>query len=173
MDAVAERKCRFALVDGGTAGVAVNGRYCNLLVTTGKPFLRRGVSFILPPGSNNSAELRMTTLGLQELGRLKTMDDHFEARGTCSSSDKPELSFQRLRVFFIIAFAACIILFLEMVFDPQKSGDKGSAAASDGRLNEVVVGNREKGSDDAVNSSSDRDRSEDITGDEHRATEDG
>lgn len=120
MDQVAARNCSYALVDGGTAGVAVNGRYCNTLVTTGEPFVQRGVSFVLPRGAKGMKEMRKATLRFEELDMLDSMEKYFEKQGPCPSSGDVVLSFYKLRVFFGVVFVVCLLLLIEMILDVQE-----------------------------------------------------
>lgn len=98
---------------------AVHGRYCEKLAIAGRPFAEGGLSFILPKGSEYSESLRKATLELRSEGQIDSLEDHFERKGKCHLSSSPRLSFAKLKTFFILAFVAVFLLFLEMVFDPQ------------------------------------------------------
>lgn len=114
------------ITDGATALTAVHGRYCEKLALAGRPFSEGGLSFILPKGAEYFEPLRKATLELRSESEVDSLDDYFEKKGKCEMSSSPQLTFTKLKTFFILAFVAVVLLFLEMVLDPQTVSRKGS-----------------------------------------------
>lgn len=107
------------ITDGATAMTATNGRYCQKLALTGRKFTEGGLSFVLPKGSEYFTPLRKATLELQGEMLIDSLDRYYEKNGQCILSGSPRLTFSKLKTFFVVAFVAIILLFLEMVVDPQ------------------------------------------------------
>lgn len=121
IEALAKGKCKYMLSDGATAGANIYGRYCNEVFFTGNPITRHGASFILAKGSPYTRNLSLATLHMMEHGLLLPLEDYFVKQGQCPQpAQKPSLSLDQLSVFFIIAFATCGLILIEMIFDPQR-----------------------------------------------------
>lgn len=110
--------CKFLLA-GVSAGDAMTGRYCGQVLKVGKPVLWGGNAFVLPLNSSLYEELGRVTLDLREEGKLKTIDEYYAKRGECAEVDGTALDFQKLKVFFILAFSSCFVVFVSMVIFPQ------------------------------------------------------
>lgn len=121
VQAVQSQNCTYMLTDGGSAeGVLM--QHCGSLVEAGPGFLERDISFVIPRGWRHTAILRREMLELRE--EREEEETYLNGLGSCSSGDPPHLSFDMLRVFFIIAFVSCALILMVMVLDPQK--DRGS-----------------------------------------------
>lgn len=116
----AEKKCKYALAAGGTLQNGANNRYCQQLVTTGKPFFFGALSFVLPLGSDLKTILDKATMKLRSNDAIPTFGDYVKKHGECSNPSSGSLGFKRLRVFFIVTYSVCLLIFLQMVFYPQE-----------------------------------------------------
>lgn len=117
---VGNKSCKYLLVDGSTARLATNVRYCRKVVSTGDPVYPASNSFVVPLGSDLYFPLSNGTLKLLEEGRLESLEDYFERRGQCTLSESTTITFNKLRIFFISAYVVTLILFFEMILDPQQ-----------------------------------------------------
>lgn len=117
---VGNKSCKYLLVDGSTARLATNVRYCRRVVSTGDPVYPASNSFVVPIGSDLYFPLSNGTLKLLEEGRLESLQDYFERRGQCTLNESTTITFNKLRIFFISAYVVTLILFFEMVLDPQQ-----------------------------------------------------
>lgn len=117
---VGNKSCKYLLVDGSTARVATNVRYCRTVVSTGDPVYPASNSFVVPLGSDLYLPLSNGTLKLLEEGRLESLEDYFERRGQCTLMESTTITFNKLRIFFISAYVVTLILFFEMILDPQQ-----------------------------------------------------
>lgn len=104
-------------------GEKISGKYCGTLVETGKPLMAGGLSFVLPRGSNWTMPLSAETLQLRQENAFPTLNSYLSRNEDCNFRNKPSLSLKRLQLFFFIAYAACFVIFLEMIFDPQTAPD--------------------------------------------------
>lgn len=104
---------------GSTLTYAASGRYCGTLVLTGEPFFEGGISFVLPKGSNFTTEVSNATLQMKADGSLPSLEDTLRGQTECRLGTEPVLTFKKLRIFFFLAYAACLAVLLEMVMDPQ------------------------------------------------------
>lgn len=119
LEKTADKQCKFSMGLGSSLTYAASGRYCGTLVVTGRPFFEGGLSFVLPKGSNFTAEISNVTLQMKAGGSLPSLEDTLRGQGSCRQSTDPVLTFEKLRTFFFLAYSACVVLFLEMVMDPQ------------------------------------------------------
>lgn len=118
---VSKGDCIYVMADGGNINTAVNGRYCQQLVSTGQPFGRRGTAMITPHNWPYFEEMRRATLQIIESNAVpSSTEEYFERLGLCEISSTPQLSFSKLRVFFIITVGACAVVLAQMLIDPQK-----------------------------------------------------
>lgn len=126
-----ENNCRYLVVNGAMASRTVNTFHCKRLVITGRSFFINQVSFVFPLNSPHVEKFSAATLYLSEEGTLPSIEEYFnkQSSASCGASTQPSLSFRRLRLFFIMAFAAVFFIFVEMIVDPQKpvshDGDDG------------------------------------------------
>lgn len=116
---VANKTCKYAIVDGATALNAGATGYCRKVITTGKPMYWDGGSFIIPRGSDLVIPISKATVELRELGKLESLDEFFNKRGGCHMPSSAVLSYDKLRLFFILSYGACFVLFIIMLIDPQ------------------------------------------------------
>ena len=120
VDKVANKSCKFGLMEGATAMLATRMRHCGKVVMTGAPAITGGVSFILPRGSKDTLALTNGTLRLRQEGKLATLESFYDLNAACPSVSDAKITFTKLRVFFYATFVACALVFLEMIFDRQK-----------------------------------------------------
>lgn len=88
-------------------------------MVTGEQVHSIGLSFILPLGSNLTCPMSHSTLDLRATGLIPTTTHYVTRRGSSLSAGTTTLDFAKLRMFFILAYSACFLIFLEMIFDPQ------------------------------------------------------
>jgi len=88
-------------------------------MTTGEPFFTGGMSYILPLNSNMTSSFSEATLDLRSEDALYTLRQFYSKRGLCSVPSDISLTVRRLRVFFLMAFGAILVIFLLMVGDPH------------------------------------------------------
>lgn len=119
VEMVANKTCKFTIVDGATAGDAATGRFCRVLVTTGKPMYWGGSSFIMPRGSNLTKALSTTTVSFREDGSLQTVEEFYHERGECPLHSSAVLTVEKLKLFFILCYVGSFVLFIIMLIDPQ------------------------------------------------------
>lgn len=115
----ASKECKFSFALGSTLLDAASGRYCDILVPTGEPFFEGGTSFVLPRGSNFTQSMSNETLILKAQGLLPSIQEYLRTETSCRLSTSPVLTFKKLRLFFLLAYAVCFVIFLEMMLDPQ------------------------------------------------------
>lgn len=82
-------------------------------------FFQVACTFILPKGSRWTLLMSRSTLELMEIGSVPTIDKFFARTGLCDSHIDSILTFQKLKVFFFLAYGFCSLVFFELVFDPQ------------------------------------------------------
>lgn len=123
---LAARKCSYALALGATIENLAHGHYCGKMVITGDPFYSTGLSMVLPKGSQWTEIMSDATLKLTETGSIPTIKDLIARTGLCKNDTDTVLTFDKLRIFFIMAYVVCALLFLEMVIDPQSAFSKTS-----------------------------------------------
>lgn len=124
IEGVANRTCKFVFVDGATA-LEAEHLHCNTVVKTGSPtFFGGGISFILPWNSSLTSKFGNATIELRGDGNLPALDDYAKDHAHCSHSSETVLTFRMLAAFFISAFVACALIFLEMVLDPQGPSER-------------------------------------------------
>lgn len=149
IELVANGKCKFAFVDDATA-LEAERRHCNTVVKTGSPtFFGGGIAFILPKNDPDLASIfANATIGLRGDGNLTGLDAYVQNHGHCSHSSETVLTFRMLAAFFISAFVACGLIFLEMILDPQ--GPQGRFP-EDGEVTRTAHAGNDNGDDDDNN----------------------
>lgn len=115
------------MATGSNLQNAVINRHCGTLVTTGLPFNTIGMSFVLPRNSILTGPMDVATLQLRSEDAIPSIEQYVQGKVSCPLGTSSTLTFDRLSVFFYVAYGACILVFLEMVLDPQEpvtiSGD--------------------------------------------------
>lgn len=117
---VANKSCKYLLVDGSTARFATDVKHCRKVVATGDPVYPASNSFVVPKRSALFEPLANATLKLLEEGRLESLESYFERRGSCVLPETTVITFGKLQLFFIAAYAVTALIFLEMILDPQQ-----------------------------------------------------
>lgn len=120
IEKLAKKTCKYMFADGITASYAVHGRFCGKILYTGKPSFLSRQGFILPRNSQYTSVLSRDTLKLAEMDKLATIEQFYDSRGACSSPTESTITMGRLKLFFISAYIACFIIFIEMILDPQE-----------------------------------------------------
>lgn len=128
--ALANGTCRFLFTDAGNALTYINGRYCGELSIAGKPAFTNVVHFVLPKNSPYKANLTRAALQLKDEGNIITLHRLFDTAAKCNIGSSPSLTFGELQMFFVLAFAVCLILFVEMIIDPQRRKSNSDAQES-------------------------------------------
>lgn len=123
VEMVATGKCKF-LLEGPAVLDASTGKYCNVLLSTGKKLYSSGDSFILPMNSSLYKPLALETLNLRETGKLMSVEDFLKKRGECPWIESTSLGLKTLCPFFIAAFSFCGIMLAIMIFFPQFPKEK-------------------------------------------------
>lgn len=122
------KKCKFLFSDGITASHAIYREKCGFYMKTGDAVFSAGQAFVLPKDSNRTAALSKATLYLLAQAQIETLDEYFQRRGICRErTGLVGISLRKLRFFFLAAYFICFLLFLEMVFDPQKERKRENA----------------------------------------------
>lgn len=116
---IISKECKFALALRSEMGRETSGRYCGKIVQAGKALLTGGLSIVLPRGSDLTTPLSNATLQLHQDKSIPTLAQYFSRGDVCSVSTSSSLSLGRLYIFFIMAYGACFLIFLEMILDPQ------------------------------------------------------
>lgn len=96
-------------------------RYCGILTTTGAPFFGGSLSFVLPLGSELTKDFDSATLRLRNQDMIPTVESYLDRDGRCSTQKSALLTFRKLKLFFIFAFGACLVILAEMIIDPQQA----------------------------------------------------
>ena len=116
---VANNQCKYVLALRTISAYATTGKYCNELVQVGEAAFIGGLSFVLPYGSNLTLPMSRATLELIESRKMPTTEKYLRTFGECNFYSTISLSFTKFKVFFMLAFSVCFLLFIEMIFDPQ------------------------------------------------------
>lgn len=119
IDKTVRKECKYSLAVGATLLQAVVGRHCGRLVQIGEPFFKDAVSFVWPRNSALTLEMSNATLQLKTEGNLPSFLEYLRSREQCPLISSPTLTFKKLELFFYVAFAVCVVVFFEMIFDPQ------------------------------------------------------
>lgn len=120
MVATANKSCKYLVGLGSTLRYGIERDQCGTLVLTGSPFFAEGISYILPRNSSITYALSRATLRLKTEDAISTILDFFDDDNNCIPEKPKSLSFQKLRWFFFLAFGACALVFVEMVFDRRR-----------------------------------------------------
>lgn len=145
MRRTATKQCKFSLAAASTILDASVGRYCGTLVRTGEPFFEGGTSFVLPLKSNLTAIMSNATLQMRAEGSLPSLQVYLREEYSCKMSNNPVLSFEKLKVFFLLAYGICFVIFLEMILGPRSARrrtvarDIESSSGSDSTRNEETA----------------------------------
>lgn len=107
-------------MDGSSAHVATHVKYCRTVVNTGDPVYPASNSFILPINSTFVSGMSNGTLRLLEQGKLESLEDYFERRGQCVLPDSTVITWEKMKIFFYLAYIATALVLIEMIFDPQE-----------------------------------------------------
>lgn len=124
---------------GAEIGLPVHKRYCGTIVMSGKPFLTRGLSMVVPLNWPYYNLLTKETLKLiEDRQNLTTISEYYEREGACERSTTIQLSFDKLRLYFLTAFITVGLLLAEMIIDPQQplSEEEEDQSGSDSGLGE-------------------------------------
>lgn len=119
MSDAAAKECRFVLALGGTLRHAEEARYCGVLTTTGSGFYDGALSFVVPKDSPLTEPFNRATLALRNQDAIPTIEEYLNRDGVCENISPPVLDFKKLQIFFYLAFGSCVLIFIEMIVDPQ------------------------------------------------------
>lgn len=131
---VAEKRCRYLVIDSLAGNDAITGKYCGKLIATGEPLFWGGLSSIVSRNFSYYNEFSKATLNMLEEGMRLSMDDFFKKRGSCVIHRTSTLSLRQLLGFFITALSAIALLFVWMIIDTQRPPEingNGSSAGND------------------------------------------
>lgn len=122
--------CKYSIMDGSTALEATTARYCGRLQKTGKPFHTRGVSFIVPKKWPHYEQLRVGQIKAVALHPKSSIHTYMERRSGCQA-ESSRVRFSHLRVFFAVAYIACLVLLVYSIYDRHR-GQEPAASGEDG-----------------------------------------
>lgn len=138
------RECHYMACLRSVVAEEVNGRRCGKIVITGEPVFEKGLSFVLPKGSNLTDQLSVATETILLKHSIPNLREYNSRRGDCSLHDSTSLSFRRLYIFFIMAYGACLLIFAEMILDPQttihKSDGSDIEEAVSSKTQKIAIG---------------------------------
>lgn len=121
LDALNNKTCMFMLTWRGLGDRIINGDGCGVLVKTGSPFLTRSLSFIVPKNFKHTPALATATLELQGLFLVPSLEEYIEQKAHCEPKENHQLTPSHIYLFFVLVMVACLLIFLEMVFDRKRS----------------------------------------------------
>jgi hypothetical protein len=119
--------CDMYFANGGFTEWAVSGEFCRRLEQVGEPFYPMELSYVVPKGSPFLRLLNRETLYLRERGLLLAQTEYTKTQhSTCEPAplDK-SLSWEKLSVFFFVAYGILFIVFLLMIAYPGGKADVG------------------------------------------------
>eukprot|EP00178_Gracilaria_changii_P005831 TRINITY_DN1994_c0_g1_i5.p1 TRINITY_DN1994_c0_g1~~TRINITY_DN1994_c0_g1_i5.p1 ORF type:complete len:420 (+),score=42.21 TRINITY_DN1994_c0_g1_i5:736-1995(+) len=118
-DAVAEGRCKYGVVLETAITAAIRERYCGHFVVVGQPIEGGGLSMLLPKGSNLTETMSIATLELQRNQTSSYLTRYFNNLPQCKAEVNTTLSFDKLQMFFAIAFTVGGLICLSMLLVPQ------------------------------------------------------
>lgn len=132
IDMLINKDCTYLFSDRMTAAYETKVvERCKTILTTGTTMTMAGQAFLLPRGSEHTESLAMATVNLIEQGKLKPVDF---LNGCEKLEGVMSISITDVRVFLIMAYTSCLLLFIMMVLqgkDEQESVDEGSKGSED------------------------------------------
>lgn len=93
------------------------GNFCRTLVKTSEPFQVRSVSFATPLNWKHHDDLRHATLVAQQRQNVPDLETFVGRLGECEAVQSHVISFRALYIFFIIVFALCGAMLMNIVIN--------------------------------------------------------
>eukprot|EP00178_Gracilaria_changii_P028186 TRINITY_DN971_c0_g1_i3.p1 TRINITY_DN971_c0_g1~~TRINITY_DN971_c0_g1_i3.p1 ORF type:complete len:416 (+),score=44.43 TRINITY_DN971_c0_g1_i3:414-1661(+) len=120
-EAVKNGACKYAIGGESTIMSAIQQKYCGSLVIVGEAIRDGSLSMLLPIGSNLTEPMSVATLELSETQTEPALRKYLNTLPKCEVDVNSALTFEKLRLFFVIAFSIGVIELLAMVLIPQYS----------------------------------------------------
>lgn len=111
---VENRTCRFGILLESTVHSTIHRKYCGTILSNGNPIYTGGLAMVLPKDSMHTEVMSLATLKITDAVTVPSLEEFYSTTGSCSAELATSLPFQKLQLFFIIAFCTGF-LFLTVV----------------------------------------------------------
>lgn len=103
--AVNNRTCRFGILLESTVHATIYREHCGTILSSEKPIFTGGLAMVLPKDSVYTEAMSLATLNITGAATVPSLEEFYVRTGSCSPDLATSLPFQKLKLFFTIAFS--------------------------------------------------------------------